>query len=230
MSKRTCTVEDCARPHDAKGYCKVHYMRVKSTGSTDLIRREPLTCATADCDRPVQGRGLCTKHYAEFFKNSNRCTVTECDGKYYSGGYCRKHHNRMARHNTLDRVRPERHPICTIDGCSSQHFGRGYCYLHYSRWWRSSGRTTDFVGKQRLPNPAYSTVHKRLNKDRGRAAERCCIDCGERAEDWSYDNTGVDERISPEGMRYSTDVHQYSPRCKLCHKHFDNEERCSRAA
>ena len=35
MSNRTCTIEDCANPHKAKGMCFMHYMRVRRGGSTD---------------------------------------------------------------------------------------------------------------------------------------------------------------------------------------------------
>ncbi len=35
MKNRTCTVEDCNRPHLAKGMCFMHYGRMKRSGTTD---------------------------------------------------------------------------------------------------------------------------------------------------------------------------------------------------
>jgi hypothetical protein len=36
VSKRTCTVEGCDRPHLARGYCNTHYLRVKAHGDTEV--------------------------------------------------------------------------------------------------------------------------------------------------------------------------------------------------
>lgn len=41
MPERVCIVEDCERPHVAKGYCKLHYERVRAFGSTDKPKPKP---------------------------------------------------------------------------------------------------------------------------------------------------------------------------------------------
>jgi hypothetical protein len=72
----------------------------------------------------------------------------------------------------------------------------------------------------------YGGQHIRVRLFRGRASVHLCVDCSQQAYDWSYDNTGVSERIADSGssigQRYSTDVTQYSPRCRSCHRAFDN--------
>jgi hypothetical protein len=39
MSKRTCTIGGCDRPHVANGLCRLHYNRQWHTGTTDLMPR-----------------------------------------------------------------------------------------------------------------------------------------------------------------------------------------------
>lgn len=38
MSAKTCTVDDCGRPHNARGYCFGHYDRWKKLGHPDVDR------------------------------------------------------------------------------------------------------------------------------------------------------------------------------------------------
>lgn len=39
LNRMTCTVLECDSPTHAKGYCQVHYLRVKQYGRTDLLPR-----------------------------------------------------------------------------------------------------------------------------------------------------------------------------------------------
>lgn len=55
--------------------------------------------------------------------------------------------------------------------------------------------------------PRYSTVHNRLMRQRGKASEHDCVDCGEQAREWSFDR--------PTG--FSMDLERYAPRCRSCH-------------
>lgn len=51
-----CSVDDCGRPHYARGLCKTHYA---------LWRRQnnSTPCAADACDRSSYSRGLCVMHY-----------------------------------------------------------------------------------------------------------------------------------------------------------------------
>lgn len=85
MRHATCTLPDCAKPHEAKGYCKTHYQRWLRTGdpyprcrtcgtpvssskrhycSDDCKPR----CSVDGCDGPIRKLDLCASHYAVFNK------------------------------------------------------------------------------------------------------------------------------------------------------------------
>jgi NAD-dependent SIR2 family protein deacetylase len=52
--------------------------------------------------------------------------------------------------------------------------------------------------------------HRRVVRQRGKAAEHDCVDCGGQAVDWSW--THDTDRGDPEN---------YKPRCKRCHFKYD---------
>lgn len=37
--KRVCPVVGCGKPHDSRGYCKMHYMRLRNAGDLDVLPR-----------------------------------------------------------------------------------------------------------------------------------------------------------------------------------------------
>lgn len=61
MPDRGCSVEGCERSHAAKGLCKMHYYRLRNTGSTGAIEARPEyvadgvtnRCGRCKQDRPV---------------------------------------------------------------------------------------------------------------------------------------------------------------------------------
>lgn len=55
----------------------------------------------------------------------------------------------------------------------------------------------------------------------GPADKYNCVDCGEQAEQWSYNNEDAEEKKNEKGHSYSTDVKYYEPRCIPCHREFD---------
>jgi hypothetical protein len=63
MTERRCSVEGCARKHEAHGLCRLHYRRQQTNGTTDLIDRSSPVCSVSDCDATAKARGLCDKHY-----------------------------------------------------------------------------------------------------------------------------------------------------------------------
>lgn len=64
MKATHCIVDGCnARVH-AKGYCQVHYRRVKVTGSTETTRVTYSSCTVEGCDKAHASRGLCSIHLA----------------------------------------------------------------------------------------------------------------------------------------------------------------------
>lgn len=62
-----CTVEDCTKRNYSRGWCKMHYERMRLRGTLDPLPRKPKTnvgpCKA--CDRPAQYKGLCSGHYQQ---------------------------------------------------------------------------------------------------------------------------------------------------------------------
>jgi endogenous inhibitor of DNA gyrase (YacG/DUF329 family) len=114
---------------------------------------------------------------------------------------------------------------CDIPGCDKQRgYGYRYCVMHFARIKRHGDPDT-VLRNERIPDPAYRTVHQRLQRDRGRASDYPCAGgCGRPAAQWAYDNADPDERTSIENgyvVPYSTSADHYQPLCVPCHKRFD---------
>ncbi len=109
---------------------------------------------------------------------------------------------------------------CEVEGCAAAHEARGMCNLHYIRW-RKRGTLAEWHPERGASSPnwtgddaSYRAVHKRLEKERGKAREHTC-ECGDPAEHWAFDE--------PTG--YSTDTSRYRPLCVSCHRTADGSER-----
>lgn len=76
MTKRTCTIPDCEKPHAAKGYCNMHYTRLQR--GQDLhapqirVRRyRGQKCKAPGCNSAVAAKNLCKPHYATFKRHGD---------------------------------------------------------------------------------------------------------------------------------------------------------------
>jgi len=96
---------------------------------------------------------------------------------------------------------------------------------------KSCGCLRREVLKDRQTKPdediTYSAAHKRINKYRGAASEYRCIDCGEKAEDWSLVHSARAKDLTAihggYTLYYSGSQEDYEPRCRACHKKYDDE-------
>lgn len=83
-------------------------------------------------------------------------------------------------------------------------------------------------GPRRGDNPTYHAAHHRVRREKGPANAHECVDCGERALDWSYTGDDPDELIGANSlghvMRYSGDPTYYEARCRRCHVVHDSLE------
>lgn len=187
MTGRTCEIEGCNRPHNAKGLCNNHgqQARLRESKQTPTLRAD--------------GIDLTGQQFG-------RLTVVHHDPGHPGRGthwYCT-----CICGNTVT-VRSEKLRTGRTRSCG--------CLRH-----ERSGRRTD--------TPTYRTIHTRLAKQRGRADAHPCIDCGQRARDWSLRNDAMDVLVGPTKpggpvCSYSTDLNDYEPRCKTCHKRYDNAAR-----
>ena len=83
--------------------------------------------------------------------------------------------------------------------------------------------------RQRREHLAYTTVHKRVVKERGSASEQACAHCGKRAQDWAYSNGDLNAVRQDDGreagLAYSLNPDHYDPLCRPCHHRFDARHR-----
>lgn len=90
MSERTCSIEGCDKPHEARGWCPAHYRRWRATG-------DPQGCKIRE------------------YKTRPRCTVDECDNPNYGHRYCQLHYWRWKRHG--DPLRESKSPLSRLREC-----------------------------------------------------------------------------------------------------------------
>src|SRR3954468_13284145 len=124
MVERACEIDECARPHYAKGKCQMHYARLlrgKEVGPAHPIDRVGMSIdrteysgdeTTCPCGAMFRQRAIgMPKKYCS----------TRCRDKYY------QRDRRAAGY-----VRPPQ-PSCTVDGCEKEQSARGWCVMHLER-------------------------------------------------------------------------------------------------
>lgn len=115
MAERTCSIEGCGKPVNARGWCGMHYARWARSGdpgpSEPLIGfARPELCDVDGCDRRRDGRkNLCGMH-------ARRRRLTGDTGSV------------AAKRST--RGRPK---LCDLQGCERANYSHGYCRMHYMR-------------------------------------------------------------------------------------------------
>jgi len=75
------------------------------------------------------------------------------------------------------------------------------------------GKTENLAGNWKGDNAGKKAMHVRIVKKSGKAKDYKCVDCGEQAEDWSNINNHI----------YTDKIEDYLPRCKKCHRKYDNQ-------
>jgi NAD-dependent SIR2 family protein deacetylase len=87
------------------------------------------------------------------------------------------------------------------------------CDMHYKRLWRNGSTADRSVG--------YVGLHDRIYRLRGKAKQHKCVDCGNQAEEWSYNYGDPNQLAHPKtGTPYGSPEY-YDPRCRRCHQLFD---------
>lgn len=92
------------------------------------------------------------------------------------------------------------------------------CASHYSMKVKY-GEIRDWL--YRHGEGGYNPAHRTLQRARGKAANHACADCGERANEWSYDGDDPDELVDEQGRAFTRNLDAYSPRCFRCHRIYD---------
>lgn len=145
------------------------------------------------------------------------CSIEGCSNKVRARGWCDKHYRRWKR-NGDPMVKRRVRGTCTVEDCPNEHRARGWCYKHYQRWLHHGDLTADLRRKDVVK---YGWAHGRVRAARGDAPEHSCVECGQPADEWSYDHTDPEPLFNERGRPYSLDVQRYQARCHSCHTRFD---------
>jgi hypothetical protein len=147
--KRGCIHPGCDKPHEAKGYCRVHYLRQRAGRDMDapfrvvpeVAKREK--CAIWDCESQVHARGKCVIHYQgdrkKWYRSPNPCSVEGCDRPRDSLGMCGPHVYRFRNDKPMDMpVKPQSGPgkgsvprLCPVLACLGAPGESGLCASHH---------------------------------------------------------------------------------------------------
>lgn len=72
--------------------------------------------------------------------------------------------------------------------------------------------------------PGYQAAHLRVEAVKGKAACHPCVDCDLSAADWSYVRNCRFEVSGPGHPPYCLHPDHYQPRCRVCHRAYDQKE------
>ena len=70
MSQRQCSLDECLRPHHARGYCRAHYQQFHYGKVSDRLNQRG-QCSLDECLRPHHARGYCRRHYLRFYRHGD---------------------------------------------------------------------------------------------------------------------------------------------------------------
>ncbi len=79
---RACSVADCDRPVQARGWCVMHWSRWRRNGDPERLQAKPMplfegaegqpgVCSVPDCGRKIRARGVCVTHYQRWRDTGN---------------------------------------------------------------------------------------------------------------------------------------------------------------
>ena len=125
MDKPVCSVAVCDRPAWARGFCRTHYQRWRTTGDAGDTPVRPVQdrdgrCTVEGCDRGRRTAGLCGAHYWRFRVHGDPgpaevtayragpCSVADCDRRTVGRGLCRMHYERQRKGREVGSAAPQR--------------------------------------------------------------------------------------------------------------------------
>lgn len=196
MTDKKCKIENCDRDHSAKGYCKMHYDRVRN--NVIDMRAEPLP-----------RKGWIWKKDDPRRKNKGKlCVIPDCTSEIYAMDLCRVHYNLNLRNGyPSKKIRPKM--MCKVNSCPRYGGKLGLCNYHRSLLYRGSNLNKPKGNKGELNSQWKGGIsdypdHHTLKKNRLiilNNANWTCKYCGEKADrihhrDLSKDNHNI-ENLDP---------------------------------
>jgi hypothetical protein len=137
------------------------------------------------------------------------CSIDGCDKPVRAYDWCGMHAQRWRRHGDPNFSR-EKLDSCSVDDCDGKPRGRGLCEKHYTRWLRHGDLEVHHPAIKSNGEVNYFTLHERLRKARGSAADQACAGCGTPAAQWAQLH-GEDP----------CNFDSYVPMCHSCHRKYD---------
>lgn len=211
MTKRTCAVEACERPHWARGWCEMHYDRWKKNGDT----------GSTEPNRVWRHRSI-PRRIGLDGANSRVCAVDGCDRQRQARDWCKSHWARWRRTGDVGTAFPEASlkQLCSFADCGRVHYGLGLCVAHWQQ--RHKGRPLTSV------RPRVDTT------ERDEQGRKECQRCSQwLPEDSFYSQKGTRDGLQSQCRRchrdgrlirsYGVDVAWYDARlaeqgggCAIC--------------
>lgn len=150
VSKRTCSVPRCGKPHKGRGLCDTHLYRQKAGLPLEAPLRaswKGVPCLVEECERRVAANGLCSLHWQRDrngvpldapTKTRNLgqpCAVSDCGKAARQRGWCPTHYARWRQHGdpTIVQARTKSTAACSVDGCERPHYAVDMCHFHRRR-------------------------------------------------------------------------------------------------
>jgi len=147
MTDRTCTINGCDRPLNAKGLCGLHRRRqldgkpIHAPIRVVLKKTPGQLCSVGGCGDEACSVGLCNKHYLrhrihgdtgrERYRQPEECKIEGCAKKVCGLELCSMHYSRLKRHGDPHWTPARR--LCEWGDCDTPAYGVGLCPLHYTR-------------------------------------------------------------------------------------------------
>ena len=114
----SCSISECGRAAEVKGYCKRHYLKWYRYGDplygrTNQAVPTDRVCTVNGCGREYRASGYCSAHWSRFklygnplvTKHRKGCVVEGCEGEHMARGWCQKHYARFKKHGDIDVVK-----------------------------------------------------------------------------------------------------------------------------
>lgn len=178
----TCKIEGCENRSEARGWCKKHYMRWRTTGDPESATEVRVSnrglCKIQGCERQAVTRGWCTAHYGRWQKYGDpeaggplrepkKITVRQlcawpegCKELERSRGFCAAHYNRVRHSAKYESLLPAkfRAERCMVPECGLPQYANGFCRNHYEQ----ARHGNDPIAKLDAPPVDYETFGGRL--------------------------------------------------------------------
>ena len=170
---KNCSINNCNRKHESKGYCRSHYNKFRRFGDPFYERKLNVfkKCKLENCNNKVHSLGYCHSHYNKFKRHGNpnykqdlnyskKCLVDNCKKNQKSRGYCNLHYLKLLKYkNPTYKKMTIKSLKCEVDKCNNYQHGKGYCHEHYLKLIRYNNPTFEvlcFVCKRPTKTRGFS--------------------------------------------------------------------------